>query len=118
MTMSTSLISRDRLAFNKNILRKYIRECSTKENYIGAPWQVKPSLAKKYGIETTLPDELQSARDSAFSKLKKRKVRGKKKEPSTMISGQADFGKTFPVTSIDTHWVYRAHRDLRIRLQN
>ncbi|KAF9366403.1 hypothetical protein BGX34_003360 [Mortierella sp. NVP85] len=71
--VNCSVLSRDRLAFNKNILRKYIRECSTKENYIGAPWQVKPSLAKKYGIETTLPDELQSARDSAFSKLKKRK---------------------------------------------
>lgn len=33
--------SRDRLAFNKNILRKYIRECATKESYIGAPWMVK-----------------------------------------------------------------------------
>ncbi|KAF8961901.1 hypothetical protein BGZ46_001268 [Entomortierella lignicola] len=68
-----SMISRDRLAFNKNILRKYIRECSTKENYIGAPWLVKSSLAKKYGIETKLPADLQAARDSAFSKLKKRK---------------------------------------------
>ncbi|KAF9437302.1 hypothetical protein BGZ76_001308 [Entomortierella beljakovae] len=68
-----SLMSRDRLAFNKNILRKYIRECSTKENYIGAPWLIKPSLAKKYGIETKLPEDLQAARDTAFSKLKKRK---------------------------------------------
>ncbi|KAF9955385.1 hypothetical protein BGZ70_010259 [Mortierella alpina] len=68
-----SSLSRDRLAFNKNILRKYIRECSTKDNYIGAPWLVKPSLARKYGIETRLPADLQVARDSAFSKLKKRK---------------------------------------------
>ncbi|KAG0367850.1 ATP-utilizing chromatin assembly and remodelling N-terminal-domain-containing protein [Gamsiella multidivaricata] len=68
-----SLLSRDRLAFNKNILRKYIRECSSKENYIGAPWLVKPSLAKKYGIETRLPADLQAARDLVFSKLKKRK---------------------------------------------
>ncbi|KAF9932980.1 hypothetical protein BGZ65_004260, partial [Modicella reniformis] len=68
-----SLLSRDRLAFNKNILRKYIRECSTKENYMGAPWLVKPSLAKKYGIETSLPEKLQTARESALFKLKKRK---------------------------------------------
>ncbi|KAG0242609.1 ATP-utilizing chromatin assembly and remodelling N-terminal-domain-containing protein [Mortierella sp. GBAus27b] len=68
-----SLLSRDRLAFNKNILRKYIRECSTKENYLGAPWIVKPSLARKYGIEAKLPEDLQTARDSALSKLKKRK---------------------------------------------
>ncbi|KAI1318638.1 hypothetical protein EDD11_006139 [Mortierella claussenii] len=71
-----SFLSRDRLAFNKNILRKYIRECSSKENYMGAPWIIKPSLAKKYGIETKLPEDLQAARESAFSKLKKRKGPG------------------------------------------
>ncbi|KAF9150807.1 hypothetical protein BG015_007352 [Linnemannia schmuckeri] len=68
-----SLLSRERLAFNKNIIRKYVRECSAKESYIGAPWTVKPSLAKKYGIETKLPADLQAARESAFTKLKKRK---------------------------------------------
>ncbi|KAG9069324.1 hypothetical protein KI688_010224 [Linnemannia hyalina] len=68
-----SLLSRERLAFNKNIIRKYVRECSAKENYIGAPWMVKTSLAKKYGIETKLPADLQAARESAFAKLKKRK---------------------------------------------
>ncbi|KAF9549729.1 hypothetical protein EC957_002793 [Mortierella hygrophila] len=68
-----SLLSRERLAFNKNIIRKYVRECSAKENYIGAPWMVKTSLAKKYGIETILPADLQAARESAFAKLKKRK---------------------------------------------
>ncbi|KAG0209294.1 hypothetical protein BGX28_010397 [Mortierella sp. GBA30] len=72
-TVDCSSLSRDRLAFNKNILRKYIRECATKENYIGAPWLIKSSLAKKYGIETRLPVDLQAARDSAFKKLKKRK---------------------------------------------
>ncbi|KAG0271064.1 hypothetical protein BGZ95_001189 [Linnemannia exigua] len=68
-----SLLSRERLAFNKNIIRKYVRECSSKESYIGAPWIVKPSLVKKYGIETKLPADLQAARESAFTKLKKRK---------------------------------------------
>ncbi|KAF9133138.1 hypothetical protein BGW39_010467 [Mortierella sp. 14UC] len=68
-----SLLSRERLAFNKNIIRKYVRECSSKESYIGAPWIVKPSLVKKYGIETKLPADLQAARDTALTKLKKRK---------------------------------------------
>ncbi|KAG0379361.1 hypothetical protein BGX24_000705 [Mortierella sp. AD032] len=68
-----SQLSRERLAFNKNIIRKYVRECSSKESYIGAPWIVKPSLVKKYGIETKLPADLQAARESAFTKLKKRK---------------------------------------------
>ncbi|KAG0282898.1 hypothetical protein BGZ96_012730 [Linnemannia gamsii] len=68
-----SLLSRERLAFNKNIIRKYVRECSAKESYIGAPWMVKSSLAKRYGIETKLPADLQVARESAFTKLKKRK---------------------------------------------
>ncbi|KAF9325656.1 hypothetical protein BG006_010861 [Podila minutissima] len=68
-----SLLSRDRLAFNKNIIRKYIRECTTKESYIGAPWLVKPSLAKKFGIETKLPADLQCTRDLAIKKILKRK---------------------------------------------
>ncbi|KAG0218268.1 hypothetical protein BGX33_007946 [Mortierella sp. NVP41] len=68
-----SLLSRERLSFNKNIIRKYIRECSAKESYIGAPWLVKASLVKKYAIETKLPADLQTARDAAQTKLKKRK---------------------------------------------
>ncbi|KAG0055875.1 hypothetical protein BGZ83_007164 [Gryganskiella cystojenkinii] len=68
-----SLLSRDRLAFNKNILRKYIRECATKEAYIGAPWLIKPSLCKKYDVDTNWPADLKEARDKALSKLKKRK---------------------------------------------
>ncbi|KAG0331019.1 hypothetical protein BG004_001863 [Podila humilis] len=68
-----SLLSRDRLAFNKNIIRKYIRECTTKESYIGAPWLVKPALARKFRINTKLPTDLQSIRDIAIKKIMKRK---------------------------------------------
>ncbi|GJJ72255.1 hypothetical protein EMPS_04612 [Entomortierella parvispora] len=69
-----SLLSRDRLAFNKNILRKYIRECATKESYIGAPWMVKPFLCKKYDVETKLPSDLNEARNRAILKINKRKT--------------------------------------------
>ncbi|KAF9427188.1 hypothetical protein BGZ94_005333 [Podila epigama] len=68
-----SLLSRDRLTFNKNIIRKYIRECTSKEAYIGAPWIVRPALARKFGIETKLPSDLQTTRDKAMKKILKRK---------------------------------------------
>ncbi|KAF9976538.1 hypothetical protein BGZ73_008374 [Actinomortierella ambigua] len=71
-----SLLSRDRLAFNKMIVRTTIRECMSKENYMSAPWVVKSVWAKKYGIDTTLPAGLQKARDLAQAKLKKRKGPG------------------------------------------
>ncbi|KAG0227766.1 hypothetical protein BGW42_002736 [Actinomortierella wolfii] len=71
-----SLLSRDRLAFNKMILRTTIRECMSKENYMSAPWVVKSVWSKKYGIDTTLPPALQKARDLAQAKLKKRKGPG------------------------------------------
>lgn len=54
-------------------MRKFIRECTTKDCYVGAPWLVKLSVAKKYGIDTTLPEDLQQARDLAIAKSKRRR---------------------------------------------
>ncbi|KAF9581312.1 hypothetical protein BGW38_001714 [Lunasporangiospora selenospora] len=64
-----NVLSRDRLAFNKNIIRKYVRECTNKENYLGAPWVVKPSLCKKYGITAKMPAALQKATNDPAPEL-------------------------------------------------
>ncbi|RUP16258.1 hypothetical protein BC936DRAFT_139538, partial [Jimgerdemannia flammicorona] len=72
------VLSRDRLAFSKNLMRKFIRECTTKDSYVGAPWLIKGAVAKKYGIDTTLPADLQHARDLAHAKSRRR--RGKTTE--------------------------------------
>ncbi|KAG2184497.1 hypothetical protein INT43_000406, partial [Umbelopsis isabellina] len=78
-------IRRDRFYFSKSLIKRLIRECMTKENYIGAPWLVKASIADHYGIDTTLPYHLKNARDAAYSKTRKRKLvsdtEGERKAP-------------------------------------
>lgn len=71
--VTSDTLKRDRLAFSKNMLKKVIRDCAVKESYIGAPWIVKPALAEKYDIDSTLPDHLQEGKDKAMLKSRKRK---------------------------------------------
>ncbi|PWN49280.1 hypothetical protein IE53DRAFT_154692 [Violaceomyces palustris] len=51
-------LSRDRLTFSKAILRKYMRECVSRDASVGSPWTVKPWLAKRYDIPTSPSDEM------------------------------------------------------------
>lgn len=64
---------RDRLAFSKNLLKKFIKEYTVKDSYIGAPWIIRQDTADRFGIDTTLPKELQLARDIAYSKSRKKR---------------------------------------------
>ncbi|KAL7318660.1 hypothetical protein PS15m_001876 [Mucor circinelloides] len=68
-----SKIKRDRFAFSKNLLRKFIREYASKDTYIGAPWVVKPEAAERFGIDVQLPEKLQLAKDFAYSKSRKKR---------------------------------------------
>ncbi|KAI7869325.1 ATP-utilizing chromatin assembly and remodelling N-terminal-domain-containing protein [Spinellus fusiger] len=65
-------LKRDRLSYSKNLLKKFIRRCATKETYMGAPWMVKTELSEKYGIDSKLPLKLQQAKDNAYSNSRKR----------------------------------------------
>ncbi|KAI9013772.1 ATP-utilizing chromatin assembly and remodelling N-terminal-domain-containing protein [Phycomyces nitens] len=67
-------LKRDRLSYSKNLLKNFIRRCTVKETYVGAPWLVKAGLAEKYGIDSTLPLTLQEAKDNAYFKSRKRKT--------------------------------------------
>ncbi|CAO3677569.1 unnamed protein product [Umbelopsis ramanniana] len=75
-TISSDELKRDRLAYSKNMLKKVIRECASKESYIGAPWIVKPAFAEKYDIDSRLPADLQEAKDKVMLKTRKRKPQG------------------------------------------
>jgi hypothetical protein len=55
------------------MLKKVIRECAVKDSYIGAPWIVKPAIADRYDIDSTLPAHLQEGKDKALLKSRKRK---------------------------------------------
>ncbi|CAO3595365.1 unnamed protein product [Absidia cylindrospora] len=64
-------IKRDRLAFSKNLLKKFLREATTKETYMGAPWIVNDQFAKRFDIDTSLPQDLETAKTLAYSKSRK-----------------------------------------------
>ncbi|OAD79541.1 DDT transcription factor [Phycomyces blakesleeanus NRRL 1555(-)] len=72
--VTKSELKRDRLSYSKNLLKNFIRRYTIKETYVGAPWLVKPGLAEKYGIESTLPQSLQEAKNNAYLKSRKRKT--------------------------------------------
>lgn len=48
--------SRDRLAFSKSILRRFIRDCVDRDAAIASPWTVKRTLAERYGVEIDMPE--------------------------------------------------------------
>ncbi|KAK4705880.1 hypothetical protein P7C70_g319, partial [Phenoliferia sp. Uapishka_3] len=50
MEVKAKALSRDRLAFSKSILKRYIRECVHRDALIGSPWIVKPAIALQFGI--------------------------------------------------------------------
>ncbi|CCF49285.1 hypothetical protein NDA14_004619 [Ustilago hordei] len=72
---SCEKLSRDRLAFSKTILRKYLRDCILRAANIGAEWRVKEWLAIKYGIPLEPTDEIsqknEALKDAKLSKRKK-----------------------------------------------
>lgn len=49
--------SRDRLAFSKSILRRFIRDCVDRDAAVASPWTVKEVIAKHYGVDNIMPEE-------------------------------------------------------------
>ncbi|SNX87594.1 related to ITC1 - subunit of Isw2 chromatin remodelling complex [Melanopsichium pennsylvanicum] len=107
-TTSSEKLSRDRLAFSKTILRKYLRDCIIRAANIGAEWRVKEWLAVKYGIPLEPSDEITSRneelKDAKLSKRKKylltdgedpsasttKKIKGEGKKLSAAAQRKAD----------------------------
>ncbi|KAF9270391.1 chromatin remodeling complex protein [Marasmius fiardii PR-910] len=57
MEVQCGRMSRDRLSFSKSILRRFIRDCVDREASIASPWTVKPEIARRYGVESVMPEE-------------------------------------------------------------
>ncbi|KAE8828505.1 hypothetical protein HRS9139_07724 [Pyrenophora teres f. teres] len=51
-----SELQRDRKVYSKLLLKAFLRNALKRDEWIGAPWMVKDSLAKRYDIPTKLPD--------------------------------------------------------------
>ncbi|KAF2803453.1 uncharacterized protein BDZ99DRAFT_526382 [Mytilinidion resinicola] len=48
--------SRDRNYYSKLLLKSFLRNAVSRENWAGAPWLVKEKLATQYGIDTQVPE--------------------------------------------------------------
>lgn len=55
-TLGISL-SRDRLAFSKSILRRFIRDSVIRDPAVASPWTVKAAIAARYGLDSVMPEE-------------------------------------------------------------
>lgn len=53
---NSKLASRDRLAFSKSILRRFVRDCVDRDPAVASPWTVKPAIAKRYGVDSEMPE--------------------------------------------------------------
>ncbi|KAI0662737.1 chromatin remodeling complex protein [Cubamyces menziesii] len=58
MDVDCSKMSRDRLAFSKSILRRFIRDCVDRDAAVASPWTVKPAIAARYGVSSIMPEEI------------------------------------------------------------
>lgn len=71
---STYYTSRDRLAFSKSILRRFIRDCVDRDAAVASPWTVKPPVAARYGVDSVMPEATrQGVEDIKKGEIQKRK---------------------------------------------
>ena len=63
-----SELQRDKKVYSKLILKQFLRNAVKRESWIGAPWMVKDSLAKRYDISMKVPDH--KTRDAILAQKK------------------------------------------------
>ncbi|KAI0307853.1 ATP-utilizing chromatin assembly and remodelling N-terminal-domain-containing protein [Multifurca ochricompacta] len=83
MEVRCNVMSRDRLAFSKSILRRFIRDCVDRDAAVASPWTVKPPVAARYGVDSVMPEATrQGVEDIKKGEMQKRKkVWGDKEGP-------------------------------------
>ncbi|CAO3599846.1 unnamed protein product [Absidia cylindrospora] len=64
-------IKRGRLDFSKSLIKRFLRDATVKETYMGAPWIVNDQFAERFSIDTALPHDLDVAKTMAYSKSRK-----------------------------------------------
>ncbi|KAH8927194.1 hypothetical protein BT69DRAFT_1317097 [Atractiella rhizophila] len=86
-------LSRDRTAFSKAIIKRFLKECLTRNSAVGSPWVVTPELAREHGVKTEetdeLKDKLRKAREGKLEKRKKTWAENKDVKRRKGESGEA-----------------------------
>jgi hypothetical protein len=57
-SVSQGALQRDRNSFNKALIRAFIKNSCSRETWTGAPWLVKERYARRFRIDTTVPEHL------------------------------------------------------------
>jgi hypothetical protein len=89
------------LSFSKSILRRFIRDCVDRDAAVASPWTVKPTIAKRYGVDSVMPEETRKGVETIKKGEidKRKKVWEDKDGPPTkkqkkMTAAQDERGKT------------------------
>ncbi|GMK57836.1 hypothetical protein CspeluHIS016_0406700 [Cutaneotrichosporon spelunceum] len=61
MEVQADKISRDRINYSRAMLKRFIRDCVSRDAAIYSPWIVKKPIALRYGLPTEMTDELRAA---------------------------------------------------------
>ncbi|EGO04257.1 hypothetical protein SERLA73DRAFT_82321 [Serpula lacrymans var. lacrymans S7.3] len=86
-------MSRDRLAFSKSILRRFIRDCVDRDPAVASPWVVKLEIAKRYGLASTMTEETRrGVQDIKKGEIDKRKKFWEGKEGSPVKKQRKSIG--------------------------
>jgi hypothetical protein len=64
-----SELQRDKRIYSKLKLKNFVRHTMEREDWIGAPWTVKKSLAKRYDLPTKIPDIKEREATNALKKV-------------------------------------------------
>ncbi|CAK5264756.1 unnamed protein product [Mycena citricolor] len=78
-------LSRDRLAFSKSILRRFIRDCVDRDPAVASPWTVKTLVAQRFGVEYHMPEQTKKNVETVKKgeSDKRKKVWDDKEQPPT-----------------------------------
>ncbi|KAG6850825.1 hypothetical protein H0H93_008128 [Arthromyces matolae] len=128
MEVQCGMMSRDRLAFSKSILRRFIRDCVDRDAAVASPWTVKPGIAKRYGLESIMPEEtrkgVESIKKGEIDKRKKAwedKEGPPNKKQKKMTPAQEERGSLYPMFIIRIMLIYptaeKREREAREKLE-
>ena len=84
MSLHCDVLSRDRLAFSKSILKRFIRECVDRDAAVASPWVVKKEIALKYHISQQMPEDIRKGVDAVkrTESEKRKRTSEVKEQPS------------------------------------
>ncbi|KAK4688137.1 hypothetical protein P7C73_g1979, partial [Tremellales sp. Uapishka_1] len=90
MEVQADKISRDRINFSRAMLKRFIRDCVTRDPAVYSPWLVKPPIANRYGIPTEMSEEIKEGHlQFRIAQLEKRK---REREGRLGIGHDSDLG--------------------------